>query len=285
MRRALARRRRRAVLPHPEDITDRDVEPYRNRSQRKEERMRRRTAWLGLAGVVIFSLSARAQDARPRPKTYGISQDSIYHVSITDFVPWRSGYGTKDESFIGALARHAASCSGTCLYAIPRLPNGALLTGIEAYFCNSNPDSGRVLGIELYKTWYDGSNAQYLGPGPYSATHNGCGEFAIMDLTSLNFQVNYYDNQFYLLANIDSDDGSQAIAGVNLFYRLQVSPAPPTADFGDVPTNHPYFQFIEALSGSGITAGCGNGDYCPDRPITRGEMAVFLAKALGLQWP
>jgi len=71
----------------------------------------------------------------------------------------------------------------------------------------------------------------------------------------------------------------------NLFYRLQVSPAPPTADFGDVPTNHPYFQFIEALSGSGITAGCGNGDYCPDRPITRGEMAVFLAKALGLQWP
>jgi hypothetical protein len=25
--------------------------------------------------------------------------------------------------------------------------------------------------------------------------------------------------------------------------------------------------------------------FCPERPITRGEMAVFLAKALGLHWP
>jgi hypothetical protein len=25
--------------------------------------------------------------------------------------------------------------------------------------------------------------------------------------------------------------------------------------------------------------------YCPDAPLTRGKMAVFLAKALGLDWP
>ncbi len=48
---------------------------------------------------------------------------------------------------------------------------------------------------------------------------------------------------------------------------------------------HPFFQFIEALYASGITAGCGGGNYCPDSPLTRGQMAVFLAKALGLQWP
>lgn len=35
---------------------------------------------------------------------------------------------------------------------------------------------------------------------------------------------------------------------------------------------------------SGITAGCGTG-YCPDNPVTRGQMAVFLTKALGLYWP
>jgi hypothetical protein len=68
-------------------------------------------------------------------------------------------------------------------------------------------------------------------------------------------------------------------------YRLQVSPAPQFADFNDVPTTHPFFQFIEALYASGITAGCGGGNYCPDSPLTRGQMAVFLAKALGLQWP
>jgi hypothetical protein len=34
-----------------------------------------------------------------------------------------------------------------------------------------------------------------------------------------------------------------------------------------------------------VTGGCGNGNYCPDAPLTRGQMAVFLAKALGLHWP
>ena len=36
---------------------------------------------------------------------------------------------------------------------------------------------------------------------------------------------------------------------------------------------------------SGITGGCGAGNYCPNQPLTRGQMAVFLAKGLGLSWP
>ena len=68
-------------------------------------------------------------------------------------------------------------------------------------------------------------------------------------------------------------------------YILQVSAPPPSSDFGDVPTSSPQFQFIEALCHSGITAGCGGGNFCPDQPVTRGQMAVFLAKALGLQFP
>ena len=65
----------------------------------------------------------------------------------------------------------------------------------------------------------------------------------------------------------------------------QVSPAPAAATFNDVPTSHPFFQFVEALSKSGITGGCGGGAYCPNQPLTRGQMAVFLAKGLGLEWP
>ena len=54
-----------------------------------------------------------------------------------------------------------------------------------------------------------------------------------------------------------------AIAGARIGYKLQVSPPPGSADFGDVPTNHQFFQFIEALYHSGITAGCGGGNSCP----------------------
>ena len=68
-------------------------------------------------------------------------------------------------------------------------------------------------------------------------------------------------------------------------WSRQVSPAPAVATFGDVPTDHLFFQFVEALARSGITAGCGGNNFCPDEPLTRGQMAVFLAKALGLQWP
>jgi len=65
---------------------------------------------------------------------------------------------------------------------------------------------------------------------------------------------------------------------------LEVSAAPATASFNDVPTNHPFFKFIEALKASGITAGCSAAPplYCPDAPLTRGQMAVFLSIALGL---
>ena len=80
-------------------------------------------------------------------------------------------------------------------------------------------------------------------------------------------------------------DGTETFGAVRVYYQLQVSPAPATATFNDVPTSDPAFQFIEALSASGITAGCGGGNYCPDASLTRRQMAVFLSKALGLHWP
>jgi len=67
-------------------------------------------------------------------------------------------------------------------------------------------------------------------------------------------------------------------------YKRQVSPAPATATFNDVGTGHIFFRYVEALVDSGITAGCGGGSYCPDAPVSRGQMAVFLSKALGLHW-
>lgn len=39
---------------------------------------------------------------------------------------------------------------------------------------------------------------------------------------------------------------------------------------------------IQALAAAGITRGCSTTSYCPDRPVTRGEMATFLVRALVL---
>ncbi len=50
--------------------------------------------------------------------------------------------------------------------------------------------------------------------------------------------------------------------------------------FDDVPTDYWAFSFIEGLAASGITSGCGGGNYCPEDPVTRAQMAVFLERGI-----
>ncbi|RPJ60732.1 MAG: S-layer homology domain-containing protein [Acidobacteria bacterium] len=59
--------------------------------------------------------------------------------------------------------------------------------------------------------------------------------------------------------------------------------APPgqTGVFSDVPIGHWAGAWIEQLANEGITVGCGSGTFCPDAPVTRGQMAVFLTKTFG----
>jgi hypothetical protein len=56
-----------------------------------------------------------------------------------------------------------------------------------------------------------------------------------------------------------------------------------TGLFGDVDCPSPFADWIERLAAEGVTVGCGNGDYCPEQPNTRGEMSVFLTKAFQLK--
>jgi len=48
--------------------------------------------------------------------------------------------------------------------------------------------------------------------------------------------------------------------------------------FSDVPLGHWAGAWIEALAAEGITGGCGDGKYCPNLPVTRDQMAVFLLR-------
>jgi hypothetical protein len=56
---------------------------------------------------------------------------------------------------------------------------------------------------------------------------------------------------------------------------------PCTARFADVPVGNPFCAFIERLADDGITGGCGGENFCPNAPVTRGQMAVFIVAALG----
>ncbi|MBL8211950.1 MAG: S-layer homology domain-containing protein, partial [Bryobacterales bacterium] len=49
--------------------------------------------------------------------------------------------------------------------------------------------------------------------------------------------------------------------------------------FEDVPATHPQFKWIQKLRSLGITTGCTTLRYCPNDPVTRGQMAVFLVRS------
>ena len=105
------------------------------------------------------------------------------------------------------------------------------------------------------------------------------------DLTADGIQIESLQHRYFIVAGTSDAVGNTAISEVLIGYVLQVSPPPAVPTLSDVPTTHPFFQFVEALAASGVTGGCGGGKFCPDAALTCGQMAVFLAKALGLQWP
>jgi len=66
-----------------------------------------------------------------------------------------------------------------------------------------------------------------------------------------------------------------------------VDPAPtptpvPGSTFADVPRDHPFYDYIEALYQAGYTAGCSTDPlmYCPERTMNRAESAVYVEKGI-----
>jgi len=170
-----------------------------------------------------------------------------------------------------------------------QLPEGASLGDFNSWAFDADPD--RDLYFALFETCqdygYDDPVTTLIAENnTIGAIGNIPGTRSLGGLTVANHRcVHYVNVQF---AGI----GESCVLGLGIrkfeiTWTRQVSPAPATATFDDVPTNHPFFQFVEALAKSEITGGCQADPplYCPNAPLTRGQMAVFLAKALGLQWP
>ena len=62
-------------------------------------------------------------------------------------------------------------------------------------------------------------------------------------------------------------------------HGLCYTPPPCVGAFPDVPCPSTFADWIEGLAAEGITGGCGGGNFCPQNPVRRDQMAVFLLKA------
>jgi len=216
----------------------------------------------------------KAGDA-PAPE-FGTNATSVVNVNAYEF----QGANAPGDNFFddGNGYRYLTAASSGFIAAPLRLPSGVTVLEMSVNLCA--PGTG-TLTAAIVDAHSVGDPIESLGS--IVAGSSGCSE----QFQALGFD--YDQNQYHplnIVIHWDGPmDGSLKFNNVSVSYRLRVSPAPDAATFADVPTGHPFFQFVEALAASGITAGCGNGNFCPDQPLTRGQMAVFLSKALGLHWP
>jgi hypothetical protein len=220
----------------------------------------------------VLTQEYRVESAQIQPETYGTTSLTYVSLSPWDFRPFDS---TATYAFSAGIYRTNISGSGT-FEAPLRLPEGAIVSYLEMYSCvQIFPE---VISSSLRGLKTDGSSSQSIGP---NSTPTGCG------VTSTTISPVVIDNSttsYTVEVNFFTSDSTTTLRAYRVGYKLQISPDPATATFADVPVGHPFHRFVEALHAAGITGGCGGGNYCPDAPVTRGQMAVFLAGALGLHW-
>ena len=74
-----------------------------------------------------------------------------------------------------------------------------------------------------------------------------------------------------------------ATAQFDKTFTITINDLPDAGTFVDVPADHMFWRYIEGFYAAGITSGCSTSPmmFCPDQVVTRGQMAVFLEKALG----
>ena len=215
---------------------------------------------------------AAAPSVRPK---FGTNNIEVVNVHSYDFQANTSTDLVVDD---GNGYRYFGDEAVPYMAAPVRLPAGAHIQYIAASQCSANDGD---LVFSLYDGAQGGAGGTVIA-GPLFST-NGC-NLGLVDAPYTYAAT--LGHPLYVVVYFAGGqiDGSSKFNDFSVYYTREVSPAPAQATFGDVPTSDFGFQFVEALAASGITGGCGGGDYCPDNPVTRRQMAIFLAKALGLHW-
>ncbi|MFZ5880906.1 MAG: choice-of-anchor Q domain-containing protein [Chloroflexota bacterium] len=89
------------------------------------------------------------------------------------------------------------------------------------------------------------------------------------------------NNPLRYCPNTNVNRAMMAVFVLRAAHGQDFTPPPATgAVFADVPADGFAAAWVEQLAAEGITGGCGGGNYCPTKPVTRAQMAVFLVKAM-----
>jgi hypothetical protein len=217
-------------------------------------------------------------DAVPNPENYGGASLTAVNYAASGWSPLEDGVWSHNQTTTWSW-RFGGLQTSTCTNV--HLPSGARLEGITTYTNDIDPANSITYVVFVA----DLSTSTGTTPFVFTTGATPGIERVFRPLAPPITISN--DRRAYTICVLHPVIGTTLQnGGATFWYRLQVSPAPATATFpNDVPTSHPLFRFVEALAASGVSGGCGAGSFCPDAPLTRGQMAVFLSVALGMHFP
>jgi len=256
-------------------------------------------------GALVFTLPAVAQKPPPAgpdltpitaESSYGVEDQQISVIGFAEMLPDYSQNGAYTTDLTGL--RYPTESAGLLRASINAyLPNGARLDSMCLYGHDGNGffDNYMILRLERhFVNASDGSDPQSGTLAQVSSTGNdGNGVWCINDLDEpIIYRYDFDDGgapevfSYSLTVNIASDvQGSLGFRMARLAWRRVVRQPPAVATFDDVQLGNPYRRYVEALVGAGIAEPCRTDHFCPDAPITRAQFALYLSRALGLDWP
>ena len=221
--------------------------------------------------------SARVATTRTAPDEFGTQDYVVTTIQCSAF--------TTDSTsrmaafyFCSFLQTDPPNVGGH-LFTGVEVPSGAVIDFVGMQTCGSDPGlTATLFSVDRYSGTTSGIVSVPSSGGSCHTEYNAA---------PLGWQLvaNAHNALVLDVYQPDGMNNPPSFYWVEIWWKRAVSPPPATPTFGDVAIGDFGYQYIEALSASGVTGGCGNGDYCPDRNVTRREMAIFLSKALGLHWP
>jgi hypothetical protein len=230
-----------------------------------------RLAAVGLFCVFLLASGTAAGQQATSGQVWGTGV-IVKTIPATSFVP--ADAFTVANMGVSATGTVCNAAVGACRFSSGvELPTGALIVGFDLEACD-NTNLGYA-GIQVRSC----PVGEPCGGIAAVNTYPGC-----VTSTTASHTVQNGSEYYPIFVTVNDESASVAFRAVRIRYQLQLSEPPASSSFDDVAVDDPNRAAIEAMVAAGVATGCGNENFCPDNPVTRAQLAVYLARALGLHW-